>query len=159
MICLLGRSVLLNRSIVLAVRHQMDYCSLDVVSTIPTGGARRIPTISIMEDDRSAHRLPYMYSHSNLTEAPLFAVFPPESAGGPPTGGPTTGGSMCTADVAGYLDGSVCCPTTCGGCGGSGCSGNDGGEGFTGGEACCGSGVKKLGRVCSASVGAPCVVE
>ena len=138
----------------------MRYYSLDVVSVIPTSGAQRTPTISItMKDDGSAHRLPYMYSHSNLTETPLFAVFPPESAGGPPTGGPTTGGSMCTADVAGYLDGSVCCPTTCGGCGGSGCSGNDGGEGFTGGEACCGTGVKDLGRVCSASVGAPCVVE
>lgn len=42
---------------------------------------------------------------------------------------------------------------------GSGCSQRDGGEDFTGGEACCTLGVKGLGRVCSSSVGAPCVID
>ena len=41
---------------------------------------------------------------------------------------------------------------------GSGCSGRDGGDGFSGSEACCGSGVRSLDRVCSTEIGAPCVV-
>ena len=43
-------------------------------------------------------------------------------------------------------------------CTGVGCSGRDGGDDFTGGEACCIGGVRGLGRICSAVVGAPCVV-
>lgn len=42
---------------------------------------------------------------------------------------------------------------------GVGCSGRDGGGDFIGSQACCGSGVRSLGRVCSAKVGAPCLVE
>lgn len=42
---------------------------------------------------------------------------------------------------------------------GNGCSGRDGGDDFTGHDACCKSGVEDLGRVCSATVGAPCIVS
>lgn len=42
---------------------------------------------------------------------------------------------------------------------GVGCSGRDGGSDFTGGQACCGGGVRALNRVCSSTVGAPCVVS
>ena len=42
---------------------------------------------------------------------------------------------------------------------GVGCSGRDGGDGFTGKEACCGGGVKELGRICSSSIGAPCIIS
>ena len=42
---------------------------------------------------------------------------------------------------------------------GNGCSGRDGGDDFTAGEACCTGGVATLGRVCSATVGAPCIVS
>ena len=41
---------------------------------------------------------------------------------------------------------------------GRGCSSRDGGDSFTGSEACCGGGVRMLGRICSADVGAPCVI-
>ena len=47
--------------------------------------------------------------------------------------------------------------TCCGA--GDGCSARDGGANFTGHEACCKSGVEDLGRVCSATVGAPCIVS
>ena len=50
-------------------------------------------------------------------------------------------------------------PASCASLAGTGCSGRDGGDDFTGSEACCGGGVRALGRVCSAEVGAPCVVE
>eukprot|EP00903_Cladosiphon_okamuranus_P017040 g15705.t1 len=66
---------------------------------------------------------------------------------------------MCTAGVPGILVSDVCCPTSCGSCAGAGCTRRDGGDTFTGREACCGGGVRSLGRVCSAEVGAPCVVE
>lgn len=65
---------------------------------------------------------------------------------------------MCTTDVFGILAKDVCCPTSCGSCGGVNCSTRNGGDDFTGGEACCGSGVRSLDRICSATVGAPCVV-
>ena len=42
---------------------------------------------------------------------------------------------------------------------GAGCSGRDGGDSFTGKEACCGGGVSELGRICSSSVGAPCIIS
>eukprot|EP00752_Nemacystus_decipiens_P010084 g8986.t1 len=71
----------------------------------------------------------------------------------------TAGDQMCTAGVPGILSGDACCPISCGACGGSGCSSRDGGDDFTGGEACCTVALKGLGRVCSASVGAPCVVS
>eukprot|EP00752_Nemacystus_decipiens_P010085 g8987.t1 len=58
-------------------------------------------------------------------------------------------------DVAGGADPPTPAPVT----EGSGCSGRDGGDDFSGKEACCTSGVKGLGRTCSASVGAPCVVS
>ncbi|CAN0290599.1 unnamed protein product, partial [Ectocarpus fasciculatus] len=66
---------------------------------------------------------------------------------------------MCSAGVPGILVSDVCCPTSCGSCAGDGCTARDGGDTFTGGQACCGGGVRSLGRVCSAEVGAPCVVE
>eukprot|EP00903_Cladosiphon_okamuranus_P011265 g10623.t1 len=80
----------------------------------------------------------------------------------PPTPTPapaTTEDGTCAADIPGILDGDVCCPNSCGGCGGSGCSARDGGNNFTGGEACCKGGVKDLGRICSSTVGAPCIVS
>ena len=49
-------------------------------------------------------------------------------------------------------------PAFCASLTGSGCSERDGGDDFTGSEACCGSGVRSSGRVCSADVGAPCVI-
>eukprot|EP00903_Cladosiphon_okamuranus_P010585 g10009.t1 len=67
-------------------------------------------------------------------------------------------GEVCTAGVLGILEKGVCCPTSCESCGGSGCSGRDGGDSYSGSEACCLSGVKSLGRTCSANVAAPCVV-
>eukprot|EP00752_Nemacystus_decipiens_P007565 g6758.t1 len=72
-----------------------------------------------------------------------------------PTG--TTG--TCIAGVPGILVKEVCCPNSCGSCAGKGCGGRDGGDDFTGSQACCGGGVRSLDRVCSATVGAPCVVE
>eukprot|EP00903_Cladosiphon_okamuranus_P010323 g9767.t1 len=65
---------------------------------------------------------------------------------------------VCTAGVPGILEKEYCCPTSCGSCGGTGCSGRDGGDSYSGSEACCLSGVKSLGRTCSADVAAPCVV-
>eukprot|EP00752_Nemacystus_decipiens_P007692 g6875.t1 len=41
---------------------------------------------------------------------------------------------------------------------GAGCGDRDGGPDFTGEEACCNSGVNALGRICSADVGAPCII-
>ena len=41
---------------------------------------------------------------------------------------------------------------------GVGCSSRDGGD-FSGSEACCGSGIRSLGRTCSATTGAPCIVD
>eukprot|EP00903_Cladosiphon_okamuranus_P011266 g10624.t1 len=70
-----------------------------------------------------------------------------------------SGGLSCTPGVEGILDNDVCCPASCGACGGSGCGGRNGGDGFTGNEACCAGGVRGLNRVCSASVGAPCIVS
>ena len=64
----------------------------------------------------------------------------------------------CEGDIEGIQASDVCCPASCGECGGSGCSARDGGGLFSGREACCGSGVRSLNRVCSDTVGAPCVV-
>eukprot|EP00903_Cladosiphon_okamuranus_P019445 g17879.t1 len=66
---------------------------------------------------------------------------------------------VCMAGVPGILFKEVCCPSSCGSCAGNGCSDRDGGDDFTGEDACCKSGILGLGRVCSATVGAPCVVE
>eukprot|EP00752_Nemacystus_decipiens_P002363 g2232.t1 len=66
---------------------------------------------------------------------------------------------MCMAGVPGILAKEACCPTSCGSCGGDGCSGRDGGDSYSGSQACCISGVKALGRDCSADVGAPCRVD
>eukprot|EP00903_Cladosiphon_okamuranus_P012680 g11859.t1 len=76
-----------------------------------------------------------------------------------PTPAPVTDGEVCIVGVPGILVKDVCCPRSCGSCAGAGCSGRDGGDDFTGSQACCGSGVRSLGRICSAEVGAPCVVE
>eukprot|EP00903_Cladosiphon_okamuranus_P016205 g14953.t1 len=87
------------------------------------------------------------------TDAPTLA---PTDA---PTPAPTPE-AVCMAGVPGILyKGEVCCPNSCGTCAGNGCSDRDGGDDFTGGEACCKSGVKSLGRICSATVGAPCIVS
>ncbi len=79
-------------------------------------------------------------------------MFGASIAGPEPCSGP-----KCDGGIPGIQASNVCCPATCGTCGGSGCSTRDGGDGFTGREACCGSGVRSLGRMCSATVGAPCV--
>ncbi|CAN0163534.1 unnamed protein product, partial [Ectocarpus fasciculatus] len=57
---------------------------------------------------------------------------------------------MCSDGVPGILVSDICCPTSCGSCAGDGCTARDGGDTFTGGQACCGGGVRSLGRVCSA---------
>eukprot|EP00903_Cladosiphon_okamuranus_P020236 g18573.t1 len=78
----------------------------------------------------------------------------------PVTPAPMTDGDMCMAGVPGLLlKETICCPISCGTCAGDGCSSRDGGDDFTGTQACCESGVKSLGRVCSDTVGAPCVVS
>ena len=66
---------------------------------------------------------------------------------------------MCDGGIPVIQKNTVCCAASCGECAGSGCSKRPSPEGFTGGEACCGSGVKATGRICSDTVGAPCVIE
>ena len=77
MICPPGTSFLFGSTSPAA--PQMGYCSLDVVSVIPTSGALRNPTMSIMEDEGSARRLPNMYNHP-ITETPLFSLQRPQVA-------------------------------------------------------------------------------
>eukprot|EP00752_Nemacystus_decipiens_P002364 g2233.t1 len=82
----------------------------------------------------------------------------------PTTPAPTTPAptepATCMDGVPGILyKEEICCPISCGTCAGNGCSDRDGGDDFSGGDACCRSGVEDLGRVCSATVGAPCVVS
>eukprot|EP00903_Cladosiphon_okamuranus_P019705 g18107.t1 len=64
----------------------------------------------------------------------------------------------CEGGIPGIQVSDVCCPTSCGTCGGSGCASRTGDGTFSGQEACCGGGVRGLGRICSDTVGAPCVV-
>jgi len=68
-------------------------------------------------------------------------------------------GPTCEGGISGIQNNDVCCPASCGTCAGEGCSSRDGGDAFSGQEACCGGGVRSLNRVCSDTVGAPCVVS
>eukprot|EP00752_Nemacystus_decipiens_P015180 g13520.t1 len=65
---------------------------------------------------------------------------------------------FCIDGVPGILERNACCPSSCGECGGDNCSDRDGGDEFSGRQACCRGAVLSLGRVCSATVGAPCVI-